>query len=113
MDGHEHGVLAIIEQSRLLAELSWEESGGMFEGIPHLSDFRRGYMDGFFRTSMGRSDAPPAAMPGEYSGRQFESGPGKARVKTYRDGYQHGALTAKAEMSDEEMVAPAFADGIQ
>ena len=113
MDGHEHGVLASIEQSRLLAERSWEESGGMFDGIPHLSDFRRGYMDGVFRTSMGRSDAPPAAMPGEYSGRPFESGPGKARAKTYRDGYQHGALTAKAEMSDEEMVAPAFADGIQ
>ena len=113
MDGHEHGVLAIIEQSRLLAELSWEESGGMYDGIPHLSDFRRGYMDGFFRASMGRSDAPSAVLPGEYSGRQFESGPGKARAKTYRDGFQHGALTAEAEMSDEEMVAPAFADGIQ
>ena len=110
MDGHEHGVLAIIEHSRLLAKLSWEESEGMYDGIPHLSDFRRGYMDGFFKGAMGRSDTRPMALPREYSGRQFESGLGMARAKTYRDGYQHGELTAQAEMAEEETTSPGFLD---
>ena len=106
MDGHEHGVLAIIEKSRLLAKLSWEETQEMYDGIPHLSDFRRGYMDGYFRRSMGRPDTRPAALPREYNGRKFKSGLGLARARTYRDGYEHGALTAEDELTAEETESP-------
>ena len=113
MDGHEHGVLAIIEHSRLLAKFSWKESQEMYEGIPHLSDFRRGYLDGFFRRSMGRRSTRPAELPRDYSGRQSEAGLGLARARTYRDGYQHGTQMAEAELTDDVLGTPEFAVGPQ
>ncbi len=102
MDGHEHGVLAITAQSRLRAKMSWDESRDMYDGIPHLSDFRRGYLDGFFSTSMGRKETRLVTLPAEYSERRFETDLGLARVRTYRDGHQHGKMTAQAEMTVEQ-----------
>jgi len=107
MDGHEHGVLSITAQSRLRAKLSWNESRDMYDGIPHLSDFRRGYLDGFFTTSMGRRETRPVALPAEYSKRRFETALGLARVRTYRDGHQHGTMTAEAEMTVEQVASAA------
>jgi hypothetical protein len=113
MDGHEHGVLAIIEHSRLLAKFSWEESQEMYEGIPHLSDFRRGYLDGFFRRSMGRKGTRPATLPRNYSGRQVESTLGMARARTYRDGFQHGSQMAEADLAADDLGTTEFAGGFQ
>lgn len=85
-------------RNRELAKNAWLKRRNCYGGVQNaLSDFSRGFCDGYCAAIDGRDRVAPAIAPKRYHGLLYNSIHGQECAMSWHDGWEHGKVAAEQD----------------